>query len=206
MARPSPSQILLTSAGEPSKVRRSFSKISTPSNPTAAAACSFSGKVPLRQTVAMALGRGLKDVVIVARPSSWCSVKNARQQRPADYWPARCIRHQGESPCGFGPDLRGAASCAAIAEGRGAEPPATMPPPPSTAFQATSRLGQPCTCAGQGLLPHPVVLRLGDRHRVLLSKVVHVDAVGLPRAQGRDRDEDRDAEGNPANRQRDILR
>src|SRR5215207_1327219 len=64
MARPSPSQMLLTSAGEPSKVRRSFSKISTPSNPTAAAACSFSGKVPLRQTVAMALERGLKDVAI----------------------------------------------------------------------------------------------------------------------------------------------
>src|SRR5215204_5395859 len=93
--------MLFTSAGEPSKVRRSFSKTSTPSNPTAAAACSFSGKEPLMQTVAMALGRGLKDVVIVARPWKWRSVKNARQQRPAAYWLDGCIRHQGGTPAGL---------------------------------------------------------------------------------------------------------
>jgi hypothetical protein len=37
----------------PSKVSRSFSKISTPSKPTEAAASSFSGSVPYRDTVAI---------------------------------------------------------------------------------------------------------------------------------------------------------
>ncbi len=48
-----------TSAGDPSKLSRSFSKISTPSNPAAAAASSFSGSVPDSETVAMDLGSGL---------------------------------------------------------------------------------------------------------------------------------------------------
>jgi hypothetical protein len=42
-----------TSAGEPSKVRKSFSNISTPSKPDAATAASFSERVPLIETVAI---------------------------------------------------------------------------------------------------------------------------------------------------------
>ena len=42
-----------TSAGEPSKYSRSFSKISTPSKPAAAIACSFSISVPPSETVAI---------------------------------------------------------------------------------------------------------------------------------------------------------
>src|SRR3954449_12714871 len=80
MARPRPSQMPFTSDGEPSKGRGSFSKISTPSNPTAAAACSFSGKEPLRQTVAIALGRGVKGVVIVAQPQNGPSMKTAHHE------------------------------------------------------------------------------------------------------------------------------
>src|SRR4051794_10128811 len=83
MARPSPSQIPFTSAGEPSKVRRSFSKISTPSNPTAAATCSFSGKEPLRQTVAMALGRGVNGVAItIICPDPLGATPKHRRPRP----------------------------------------------------------------------------------------------------------------------------
>ena len=42
-----------TSRGEPSKARKSFSKISMPSNPAAAMAESFSMKSPLIETVAI---------------------------------------------------------------------------------------------------------------------------------------------------------
>src|SRR5215213_10824850 len=115
--------MLLTSAGEPSKVRRSFSKISTPSNPTAAAACSFSGKEPLRQTVAIALGRGVKDVVIVARPSSW---RNPLRTLVSSHLPPQASRQCALGRClrapllwGSGSALGGAACCAAIAGGRG---------------------------------------------------------------------------------------
>ena len=45
--------MLATSAGDKSKVRRSFSKISTPSKPAAAMARSFSTSSPLMQTVAI---------------------------------------------------------------------------------------------------------------------------------------------------------
>ncbi len=45
------------SAGEPSNVSRSFSKISTPSKPIAAAASIFSARVPLRETVAIDFGK-----------------------------------------------------------------------------------------------------------------------------------------------------
>ena len=58
IASPRSSAIRRTSAGVPSKVNRSFSKISTPSNPAAAAASSFSGKAPLSETVAMHLPKG----------------------------------------------------------------------------------------------------------------------------------------------------
>jgi hypothetical protein len=44
-----------TSAGVPLKDKRSFSKISTPLNCAAAMASIFSLRVPLRQTVAMAV-------------------------------------------------------------------------------------------------------------------------------------------------------
>ena len=49
-----------TSAGVPLKERRSFSKISTPLKLAAAMASSFSGSVPLRQTVAIAVLHGLQ--------------------------------------------------------------------------------------------------------------------------------------------------
>ena len=49
-----------TSAGVPLYDRRSFSKISTELKPALAIACSFSSRVPLRQTVAMASSIGLK--------------------------------------------------------------------------------------------------------------------------------------------------
>ncbi len=42
-----------TSAGEPAKAIRSFSKISTVRKPAAAMASSFSGSTPERQTVAI---------------------------------------------------------------------------------------------------------------------------------------------------------
>ena len=46
-------QIRRTSRGLPANCSRSFSKISTPSKPAAAMASSFSGRVPLRETVAI---------------------------------------------------------------------------------------------------------------------------------------------------------
>jgi hypothetical protein len=53
--RPRFSIVRRASAGVPLKDRRSFSKISTPLNCAAAMASIFSGKVPLRHTVAMAV-------------------------------------------------------------------------------------------------------------------------------------------------------
>src|SRR5690606_16158851 len=53
MASPSSAAICATSRGEPSKARKSFSKISIPSKPAAAMAASFSRKSPLIETVAI---------------------------------------------------------------------------------------------------------------------------------------------------------
>jgi hypothetical protein len=44
---------LATSRGEPSKARKSFSKISMPSKPARAMAASFSVRLPLIETVAI---------------------------------------------------------------------------------------------------------------------------------------------------------
>ncbi len=53
IARPRSSHMRFTSAGEPAKAIRSFSKISTVRKPAAAMASSFSGSTPERQTVAI---------------------------------------------------------------------------------------------------------------------------------------------------------
>ena len=50
-----------TSSGESMQASRSFSKSSTPSNPAAAIAASFSGRVPLTDTVAMHLRSGFSS-------------------------------------------------------------------------------------------------------------------------------------------------
>ena len=55
ISSPRSATIRRTSAGVPSNDRRSFSKISTPLNPAAAMASSFSVSVPLRDTVAIAV-------------------------------------------------------------------------------------------------------------------------------------------------------
>ena len=55
MERPSSAQRARISAGESADTTRSGSKISTPSNPAAAAAASLSSSVPEMQTVASAV-------------------------------------------------------------------------------------------------------------------------------------------------------
>ena len=60
ISSPRSAAIRRTSAGVPLNDRRSFSKISTPLNFAAAMASSFSGSVPLRQTVAMAVLTGFR--------------------------------------------------------------------------------------------------------------------------------------------------
>src|SRR6266480_6052034 len=55
MVRPRPSARRRISLGESGQVIRSFSNSSIPSNPAVAAADIFSGRVPLRETVAMDL-------------------------------------------------------------------------------------------------------------------------------------------------------
>lgn len=54
ICKPRSATMRRTSPGEPSKVSRSFSKISTAVKPAAAIASSFSSRVPDRQTVAIA--------------------------------------------------------------------------------------------------------------------------------------------------------
>ena len=61
IASPASRAMRPTSRGEPSKARKSFSKISTPSNPAAAIAASFSARSPLIETVAI-------EVFIAAPP------------------------------------------------------------------------------------------------------------------------------------------
>jgi hypothetical protein len=55
MPRPRPAARSRICSGERGQEIRSFSKISTPSNPAAAIAASFSVRVPLTETVAMHL-------------------------------------------------------------------------------------------------------------------------------------------------------
>jgi hypothetical protein len=70
-----------TSAGLPSKARKSFSKISTPSKPARAIASSFSGSSPLTDTVAI-------EVFISGNPPR--SGRNGQSQQPSSWHYGEC--------------------------------------------------------------------------------------------------------------------
>src|ERR1700761_3204903 len=77
--RPRSSAMRRTSAGEPSKYSKSFSKISTPSKPAARIAVSFSTRVPLIDTVAIERcmnGSCYDNQTAVGRGSACCNAES----------------------------------------------------------------------------------------------------------------------------------